>query len=135
MTQKIRIAILGASGYTGAELIRLLVNHPHAEITLLTGDSQAGKKLGEVYPHLAFYDLPDLIPLAAADYTHIDVVFCCLPHGTTQDVIAALPRHVKIIDLSADFRPCGCRAVRKMVRPCAQGAEAAGRSRIRPHRI
>lgn len=101
---KINIAIIGASGYTGAELIRILLNHPHASITLLTGDSQAGKDIGEVYPHLRFKNLPKLITVEQADFSKIDLVFCCLPHGTTQKVIAALPKHLKIIDLSADFR-------------------------------
>jgi len=102
--QKINIAILGASGYTGAELIRLLANHPHANITILTGDSQAGKPMGEVYPHLRFAGLPNLITMEQADLSKVDLVFCCLPHGTTQQVIAALPKNVKVIDLSADFR-------------------------------
>jgi N-acetyl-gamma-glutamyl-phosphate reductase len=98
------IAILGASGYTGAELIRLLVNHPHASITALTGESQAGKPLGAVYPHLAFAGLPDLVTVEQVDFSAVDAVFCCLPHGTTQGVIAALPERVKVVDLSADFR-------------------------------
>jgi len=102
--QKLNIAILGASGYTGAELIRLLQNHPHANIAILTGDSQAGKQMGEVYPHLRFSGLPSLITMEQADFKNIDLVFCCLPHGTTQQVIAGLPKHVKVIDLSADFR-------------------------------
>lgn len=104
MQTKINIAILGASGYTGAELIRLLRTHPHAEIKILTGDTQAGKEIGEVYPHLFGSGLPPLIALDKADFDDIDVVFCCLPHGTTQEVIAKLPEHLKIIDLSADFR-------------------------------
>lgn len=98
------VAIIGASGYTGAELIRLLLNHPRARIAALTGDSQAGKALGEVYPHLAHADLPHLVRLEEVDWRGIDAAFCCLPHGTTQSVIAALPKQLKIIDLSADFR-------------------------------
>jgi len=101
---KQRIAILGASGYTGAELLRFLLLHPHISIKSLTADSQAGKSMREVYPHLDFAGLPDLIPLSQLNYDEIDVAFCCLPHGTTQQVIAAIPKHVKVIDLSADFR-------------------------------
>lgn len=99
-----RIAIIGASGYTGAELIRLLLDHPHVKITALTGDSQAGKPIGEIYPHLACVDLPDVVTLDAVDFSAVDIVFCCLPHGTTQEVIAGLPPHLLVIDLSADFR-------------------------------
>jgi N-acetyl-gamma-glutamyl-phosphate reductase len=101
---RVRIAILGASGYTGAELLRLLAHHPNAEIVALTADRQAGKKIGTVFPHLAGRNLPDLVAIPEVDWSTVDVVFCCLPHGTTQDVIAALPRHLRILDLSADFR-------------------------------
>ncbi|HYC03215.1 MAG TPA: N-acetyl-gamma-glutamyl-phosphate reductase [Azospirillaceae bacterium] len=101
---KLRIAILGASGYTGAELVRLLLRHPNAEIRALTAERQAGKPLAEVFPHLAPYGLPDLVKIGEVDFGQIDVVFCALPHGTTQEIVAGLPAHVKVVDLSADFR-------------------------------
>ena len=103
-TNRLRIGILGASGYTGAELVRLLARHPGAEIRLLTADRQAGRPLAEVFPHLGAVRLPDLVKIEAADWDAIDLVFCALPHGTTQTVIAALPRRLKVVDLSADFR-------------------------------
>jgi len=101
---KVRIGILGASGYTGAELLRLLRYHPQAEIRALTADRQAGKPIGAVFPQLAGEGLPDLVSIGEVDWGRLDLVFCCLPHGTTQEVIAGLPRHLKIVDLSADFR-------------------------------
>src|SRR5499426_2853775 len=97
-TNRLRIGILGASGYTGAELVRLLARHPHAEIRLLTADRQAGRPLAEVFPHLGGLRLPDLIKIDEASWDGLDFVFCALPHGTTQEVIAALPRHLKVVD-------------------------------------
>lgn len=99
-----RIAVLGASGYTGAELLRILAHHPDTQIAALTADRQAGKSIGAVFPHLARLALPDLVAIAQVDWSAIDYVFCCLPHGTTQEAIAALPRHLRVLDLSADFR-------------------------------
>jgi len=104
MSHVVRTAILGASGYTGAELLRLLQGHPHFQIVALTGDSQAGKPMEAVYPHLRAQGLPALVKHTEVDFSQIDFVFCCLPHGTTQAIIAGLPAHVKIVDLSADFR-------------------------------
>ncbi len=101
---KLSIAILGASGYTGIELIRFLVAHPAAEIRVLTGDRQAGRDLAEVFPSLTGVPLPRLVKIADADFSGIDVVFCCLPHATTQQVVQGLPAHVRVVDLSADFR-------------------------------
>jgi N-acetyl-gamma-glutamyl-phosphate reductase len=101
---RIKIAILGASGYTGAELLRLLADHDRVEIVALTADRHAGKKIGAVFPHLAGRDLPDLVTIDSVDFSSVELVFCCLPHGTTQAVIAALPDHLRIVDLSADFR-------------------------------
>ena len=103
-SNRVRVAILGASGYTGAELLRLLAHHPNAEIAALTADRHAGKAVAEVFPHLALLDLPRMTRIDEVDWRDVEVVFCALPHGTTQEVIAGLPRHVKVVDLSADFR-------------------------------
>jgi N-acetyl-gamma-glutamyl-phosphate reductase len=103
-TNKIRVGILGASGYTGAELVRLLARHPHVELRLLTADRQAGRALAEVFPHLSGVALPELVRIEDADWDGVDFIFCGLPHGTTQQVVAALPRRLKVVDLSADFR-------------------------------
>ncbi|MBB6250569.1 N-acetyl-gamma-glutamyl-phosphate reductase [Nitrospirillum iridis] len=104
MSTALRVAILGASGYTGAELVRLLVRHPDVRLVALTAERQAGKPLGEVFPHLGGYDLPDLVKIDQVDWDGVDFVFCALPHGTTQEVIASLPARLKVVDLSADFR-------------------------------
>lgn len=98
------IAMLGASGYTGAELIRLLLQHPYARIRALAAHRHAGQPVGEVFPHLAHAGLPDLVALEEMDYSDIDVLFCCLPHATSQPVIRDLPPSLRVIDLSADFR-------------------------------
>jgi len=105
MTDKaLKVGILGASGYTGAELVRLLVRHPGVEIALLTADRHAGKAMGDVFPHLARLPLPDLVAIDEAGWDGLDFVFCALPHATTQKVIAGLPKTLKVCDLSADFR-------------------------------
>ncbi len=99
-----QVAVIGASGYTGAELIRLLLQHPHVQISTLVAESNAGKEMAEIYPHLAMAGLPTLVKLDAVDFSDIDIVFCCLPHATGQRIIKDLPEHLKVIDLSADFR-------------------------------
>ncbi|MDG1862352.1 MAG: N-acetyl-gamma-glutamyl-phosphate reductase [Yoonia sp.] len=98
------VAILGASGYTGAELVRLIAVHPEMKIVALSGNSKAGMAMSEVYPHLRHMDLPRLTTIEDVNFDDIDLVFCALPHATSQEVIAALPSSVKVVDLSADFR-------------------------------
>jgi len=102
MTHK--IAILGASGYTGAELVRLIATHPGIEIAALAANAKAGQAMGAVFPHLRHLDLPDLVTIDEIDFSGIDLCFCALPHKTSQEVIARLPRDLRIVDLSADFR-------------------------------
>lgn len=102
MTKK--IAILGASGYTGAELVRLIATHGGMDVAALTADRKAGQAMGQVFPHLRHLDLPALQRIEEVDFAGVDLVFCALPHATSQAVIAELPRELKIVDLSADFR-------------------------------
>ena len=103
-TDGIRVALLGATGYTGSELLRLLIPHPQARIVAATADRHAGKDIAEVFPQFADRGIPRLTRIEDQDWSGVDAVFCCLPHGTTQEVIAALPRHLRVLDLSADFR-------------------------------
>lgn len=96
---------MGASGYTGAEVARLLAQHPKFRITALTADRQAGKTFSTVFPHLTTMEsLPELVKVQDVNFDEVDAVFCCLPHGTTQSIIANIPDHIKVVDLSADFR-------------------------------
>ncbi len=104
MTKIIRAGVLGASGYTGADMVRLAARHPNVELTVLAANTHAGKPLHEVFPHLGFLGDRRLVSAEYADWGACDVVFCGLPHGTAQDLIVKLPSQVKVIDMSADFR-------------------------------
>src|SRR5579862_9609082 len=109
MSAKAKLGVLGASGYTGAELVRLLIAHPRVEIKLLTADRRAGKAMADVFPQFAPYALPALTAIGEVDWNTLglDLVFCALPHGTTQEVVKDLVARApgtKVVDLSADFR-------------------------------
>lgn len=98
------IAVLGASGYTGAELVRLIATQGAMRIVALTADRKAGQTMGEVFPHLRHLDLPVMTTLQDVDLAGVDLVFCALPHGLSQALVKELPRSVKVVDLGADFR-------------------------------
>jgi N-acetyl-gamma-glutamyl-phosphate reductase len=100
----LRATVLGASGYTGADMIRLAARHPNIEIVALIAKGHAGQPLAQVFPHLASLDLPALITSDQVDWSKVDVVFGGLPHGTSHVEVAKLPKTVKVIDMSADFR-------------------------------
>jgi len=109
MATKAKIGVLGASGYTGGELVRLLLRHPRAEIVLLTAERSAGKAMRDVFPQFSPYQLPTLVAIEGLDWAAaaLDVAFCALPHATTQKVLMMLMAQspqTKVIDLSADFR-------------------------------
>jgi N-acetyl-gamma-glutamyl-phosphate reductase len=100
----IRAAVLGASGYTGADMIRLAALHPAVQIVALIAKGHAGQSLAQVFPHLARLDAPTLVTSDEVDWDKVDVVFGGLPHGTAHAEIAKLPKRIKVIDMSADFR-------------------------------
>ncbi len=104
MTKKVKVAIVGATGYTGIELVRILLQHPYVEISIVTSERNSKKPLSDIYRTITDYNLPVLENHLDADYSKVDLVFCCLPHATTQEFVSKLPRTVKVIDLSADFR-------------------------------
>lgn len=100
----IKASIIGITGYTGLETLRVLLAHPDVEIGYLTSRQHRGASIGDVYPHLAHLDLK----ITDTDHHEVgansDVVFLALPHKTAQDVVADLHGKVKVIDLSADYR-------------------------------
>ncbi|KAD6795908.1 hypothetical protein E3N88_06804 [Mikania micrantha] len=105
--KSIKVGILGATGYAGLELIRCIASHPYFHVSLITAGKEAkeaGQSIGAIFPHLITRDLPDLVAINDADFSRVDAVFCCLPHGTSQEVIKSLPNRLKIVDLSVDFR-------------------------------
>lgn len=104
MTKKIKVGVIGASGYTGADAVRLLAGHPYAEIVVLCAHTHAGQNMEDIFPQFTGLALPPLQKVEDVDWSKIDVVLCGLPHATAQDVICTLPDDLKIIDMSADFR-------------------------------
>src|SRR5260370_4128026 len=109
MAKVAKVAVLGASGYTGSECVRLLLRHPQVEIALLTADRKAGQEMREVFPQFSPFALPKLVPVDGLDWATLglDLVFCALPHATTQRVVKELLAKappIKVVDLSADFR-------------------------------
>ena len=100
----VKVGILGAAGYTGGELIRLLLNHPEAEIVFANSGSNAGNKIADVHGGLlgeTDMEFTDQMP-----FDEVDVVFFCFGHGKSEEFLKdnAIPAHVKIIDLAQDFR-------------------------------
>ena len=100
----IKVGILGAAGYTGGELIRLLVHHPEAEIVFANSESNAGNLVADV--HEGLLGDTDLRFTDAMPFGEVDVVFFCFGHGKSEEFLKehAIPEHVKIIDLAQDFR-------------------------------
>jgi N-acetyl-gamma-glutamyl-phosphate reductase len=102
---KKRIGIVGATGFTGSELVRLLLHHPEVELSVITSESRAGERFSEVHPF--FYGIADheLVRAKEIDQYELDLVFLALPHGVSMDFVREFEeKPFKIIDLSGDFR-------------------------------
>ncbi len=110
-SRRLRVAIFGGSGYGGSELLRILLFHPNAEIVIVTANEHAGKAVGEVHKNLngltelRFEKAAELDELSKLNELYkLDLAFFALPHGQALSLIPSLPKNVKAIDLSGDFR-------------------------------
>src|ERR1051325_10939146 len=104
-----KVAIIGASGYSGEELVRLLLNHPHVELVAVTSRQQAGQTVAQVFPKFASHPKSKTIrfsePNAELLSKQAEIVFLALPHGVAAEfAVPLLQRGAIVIDLSADFR-------------------------------
>ena len=99
-----KIGVVGASGYAGGELLRLLAFHPHFEVGAITAHSNAGELITSVHPQLQSYAGKSFSAFSPADFATCDLIFLALPHGESAKVIAQLPTTAKIVDLGADYR-------------------------------
>lgn len=100
----VRVAVAGASGYAGGELLRLLAAHPGLDVVAATAHGQAGAPLGQVHPQLVSYGNLVLGDTTVDELAKAELVFLALPHGASAGLAAQLPSSVKIVDLGADFR-------------------------------
>lgn len=99
-----KTAVIGASGYAGGELLRLLAIHPHFEVTAVSAHSNAGEQVTSVHPQLQSYAGREFVSVDSIDFSTIELVFLALPHGESAALIAKIPAQVKIVDLGADYR-------------------------------
>ena len=99
-----KTAVIGASGYAGGELLRLLATHPVFEVAVVSAHSNAGEQVTSVHPQLQSYAGREFVTADSIDFAPIELVFLALPHGESAALIAKLPSHLRIVDLGADFR-------------------------------
>ena len=99
-----KTAVIGASGYAGGELLRLLAVHPHFQVTAISAHSNAGELVTSVHPHLTTHNGVKFLAVSEIDFSDIELVFIALPHGESASLIAKIPSTAKIVDLGADYR-------------------------------
>lgn len=112
---KVRIGVLGATGYTGSELVRLLLNHHGIELCWLTSEKFSGQKISDIFPHLkGFLDIECNSVRDLKELPRVDLVFSCLPHGTSMYFVSKmLDSGARVIDFSSDFRFSNTRVYEK----------------------
>ena len=93
----VSVSIIGGSGYTGAELIRLISKHPYFDLNQVVANRNAGKKIRDIFPHLRHLKLPDFISFEQMNFDNVDLIFCALPHSTSQEIIVKIPRGKKLL--------------------------------------
>jgi N-acetyl-gamma-glutamyl-phosphate reductase len=99
-----KTAVIGASGYAGGELLRLLAVHPHFQVTAISAHSNAGELVTSVHPHLTTHNGEKFLAVSEIDFSDIELVFIALPHGESASLMAKIPSTAKIVDLGADYR-------------------------------
>ena len=99
-----KTAVIGASGYAGGELLRLLAVHPHFQVTAISAHSNAGELVTSIHPHLTTHNGEKFLAVSEIDFSDIELVFIALPHGESASLIAKIPSTTKIVDLGADYR-------------------------------
>jgi N-acetyl-gamma-glutamyl-phosphate reductase len=99
-----KTAVIGASGYAGGELLRLLAMHPHFEVTVISAHSNAGEQVTTIHPQLQSYAGRSFVSTDSIDFSEVQLVFLALPHGESAALFAKIPESVKVVDLGADFR-------------------------------
>jgi N-acetyl-gamma-glutamyl-phosphate reductase len=99
-----KTVVMGASGYAGGELLRLLAIHPHLQVTQVSAHSNAGQLITSVHPHLTTYKDEKFAAIESINFKEIDVAFVALPHGQSASIVKKFSKHTRVIDLGADFR-------------------------------
>jgi len=99
-----KTAVIGASGYAGGELLRLLAVHPHFQVTAISAHLNAGELVTSVHPHLTTHNVEKFLAVSEIDFSDIELVFIALPHGESASLIKKIPTTAKIVDLGADYR-------------------------------
>jgi len=104
MKDSLKVAIIGATGYVGLELIKLLSKHPNVKIVYLCAKKTIGRPINFIDKGIKKKNLPKISEIKKINWDKVNILFTALPNGEAQKIAKLIPRHIKLIDLSADFR-------------------------------